>query len=138
LPPLHSPSLDPDTAPAVLPAWALHRVVTEYATPHQSVVAADSRGFCNDNRILAYQPLPDRHDPHTATRPRPRRGKVHLAVLEIQNSPEETLEHHPLDLLYEFANPALRAAACHLAPGGILAIALSAPAPGTAAASTST
>lgn len=138
LPPVDGAPHNPRTAPAVLPSWALRRVVTEYAKPNQSVAAADSRGFRDENRILAYQPLPACHDPHAATRPRPRRGKVHLAVLEIQNRPEEALDRYPLDLLYDFANPALRAAACHLAPGAILAIALSEPAPGTAAASTST
>ena len=138
LPPSDAEPNHPLTAPAVLPGWALRRVVTEYATPEQSVVAADSRGHRDQDRILAYQPLSAHHDPHAATRPRPRRGQVHLAVLEIRNSPDETPDPSPLDLLYEFANPALRAAACHLATGAILAIALSAPAPGTAAASTST
>jgi hypothetical protein len=128
---------DPRNAPAVLPAWALRRAVTEYATPDQAVVAVDSRGFRDENRILAYQPLPACHDPHAATRPRPRRGAVHLAVLEIQSSPEEAPGLHPLDLLYDFVSPALRAAACHLAPGAVLAIALSSPGPGQSAACTS-
>jgi hypothetical protein len=138
LPPVEVASQDSRNAPAVLPSWALRRVVTEYATPDTSAVAVDSRCFRDENRTLAYQALPACHDPHAATRPRPRRGAVHLAVLEIQNSPDETPGPYPLDLLFGFANPALRAAACHLAPGAILAIALSAPAPGTAAAGTST
>lgn len=137
LPPRDNTPQDPRSAPAVLPSWALRRVITEYATPDQSVVAVDSRGFRNDNRILAYQPLPACHDPHAETRPRPRRGAVHLAVLEIHTSAEEAPDPRPLDLLYDFVSPALRAGACHLAPGAVLAIALSAPEPGCPAACTS-
>lgn len=105
-------------------------MVTEYAAPHHSVVAVDSRGFGNENRIFAYQPLPACHDPHAATRPRPRRGHVDLAVLEIHTSPTAPADPDLPELLHDFVSPALRAAACHLAPGAILAIALSAPEPG--------
>ena len=137
LPPAESAPPGPHNTPAVLPAWALRRTVTEYAPPDHAVVAVDSRDYRNPNRILAYQPLPACHDPHAATRPRPRRGKVHLAVLEIETSPEQAHDPYPVGLLYDFVSPALRAAACHLAPGAILAIALSAPEPGRSAAATS-
>ena len=133
LPPAESDPHDPCDPGAVLPAWALRRVVTEYATPDHAVVAIDSRDYQNENRILAYEPLSARHDPHAATRPRPRRNAVHLAVLEIETGTDP----YPIRLLHDFVNPALRAAACHLAPGAILAIALSSPAPGRAAACTS-
>lgn len=137
LPPADTTPHNPTATTGVLPTWALRRVVTEYAVPHHSVVAVDSRGAGVENRILAYQPLPACHDPHAATRPRPRRGHVDLAVLEIHTSRAEPADPGQPALLHGFVHPALRAAACHLAPGAILAIALSSPDPGRPASSTS-
>ena len=134
----------PDTAPtqpAVLPAWALQRVVTEYAAPDHSVVAVDTRRFFTGAWILAYQTLPAHHDPHAKARPRPRQGRVGLAILEIETPPRRWSDiAYPGDgilLVSHFLRPALRAAACHLKPGATLAIALPAPGPGPGAGRTS-
>ncbi|HEV2345802.1 MAG TPA: hypothetical protein VGS97_17010 [Actinocrinis sp.] len=127
----------PDTVlvePAVLPAWALRHAIDQYATPGETVLAADTRGFYAGDRHVAFHPLPAHHDPHHADRPAPRRGAVRLAVLQLETVPQGALDvAYPgerVDRVTHFVRPALREAADALSPGGVLAIALAPAEPG--------
>lgn len=120
--------------PAVLPAWALRRLAAEYARPGQNILAADTRAFYAGRPHIDFSPLAAHHDPHHDTRPRTRHLAASLAVLELETLPHGVLEiaypHQQVTLVNDFIRPAIHEAADALAPGGILAIALSAPEPG--------
>ena len=134
LPPAHTCLHSPLAEPAVLPAWALRRLADEYARPGRSILAADTRAFYAGHRHVDFSPLAAHHDPHHDTRPRTRHLAAHLAVLQVETLPQGVLEiaypHQQVTLVNDFIRPAIGEAADALAPGGILAIALSAPEPG--------
>ena len=127
--------------PAVLPAWALRRVVREYSAPGRPVLVADTCGFNSGDPSVSFQPLPEHHDPRPERRLAEQRDGADLAVLEVETLPETVLHTvysgREINLVLDFLRPAINAAADLLGPGGVLAVALSAPEPGHAAQRTS-
>jgi hypothetical protein len=141
LPPAETGPESPHAQPAVLPAWALRRLAAEYAQPGQNILVADTRAFYAGQPKIAYRSLAPHHDPHPDTRPRTRHVDVGLAVLQIETLPQGVLDiaypHEQVALVTDFIRPAIYEAADALAPGGVLAIALSIPEPGHGAQRTS-
>jgi hypothetical protein len=134
LPPADTGPESPLVEPAVLPGWALRRLAAEYAQPGQNILAADTRAFYAGHRQIALRPLAPHHDPHHETRSRTPYLAARLAVLQIETLPRGVLEiaypHEQVTLVNDFIRPAIHEAADALAPGGVLALALSAPEPG--------